>query len=63
MEYLMFGHPATSIWTENWEQDVAFVHSQLAHQGLCEAKKGERMAGKGEKILGSKPVLQMVNEN
>lgn len=49
MECFLFGHPATPVWTENREQDVAFAHTQLAHQGLCEVKNGERMAGKGKK--------------
>lgn len=37
----MFGHPTTSVWTENGEQDKTFTHTQLAHQGLCEVKNGK----------------------
>lgn len=66
MECLLFDHPTTPIWTENGEQDVAFARTQLANQGLCEVRNGERMAvkrRKKEKTLGLKPALQIVNKN
>lgn len=63
MGCLLLGHPATSVWTENGEHDVAFAHTQLAIRAYVWSIMGKGWQKRGKKILGSEPALQIVNKN